>query len=308
MTDDARWPRSVSVCEVGPRDGLQMERTLLSVDQKVELIERSVDAGARTIEIGSFVNPRAVPAMADTDAVARRMTRRDGVEYRALVMNRKGVERALDCGITKVKLTASASRTHTLKNMNRTPEQVVLDFADCAAFALGRGMAVSGAVSTAFGCPFEGAVPLSRVESLVDLFLSIGMSEISMSDTSGLAAPRQVLDTMSHLRARHPGVRWTLHLHNTRGLAAANTVAGLLAGVTAFDASFGGLGGCPFAPGASGNIATEDLLYQLARDGIDTGYDLPAVLAIAEDACRWLGRAPDSKQAALHGRRATPGC
>lgn len=299
LTDDVAWPRAVSVCEVGPRDGLQMERKLLSVEQKVELIERSVAAGARTIEIGSFVNPRAVPALADTDAVARRMKRRDGVEYRALVMNLKGVERALDCGIAKVKLTASASRTHTLKNMNRTPEQVVLDFADCAAFALARGMAVSGAISTAFGCPFEGDVPLGRVESLVGLFLQIGVTEISMSDTSGLAAPRQVLGIMSHLRAAHPGVRWTLHLHDTRGLAAANTVAGLLAGVTAFDASFGGLGGCPFAPGASGNIATEDLLYQLARDGIETGYDLAAVMGIAADACRWLDREPDSRQLAL---------
>jgi hydroxymethylglutaryl-CoA lyase len=273
-----------------------MEKTLLSVDQKVEIIHRLVDAGVTILEVGSFVHPKAVPQMADTDEVVRRLHPREGVEYRALVMNLKGVQRALDCGLKKVKLTASASRTHSMKNMNRTPEQVVRDFAECASFAFSQGMIVSGAISTAFGCPFEGVVPLSQAESLVQCFVDIGITEISMSDTSGLGTPRQVFEYMTKLRSLFPQVRWNLHLHNTRGLAPANIVAGMQAGVDVFDASFGGLGGCPFAPGASGNVATEDLLYMFEQDGVVTGLNRMNIMSIAADVCRWLGREPDSFQ------------
>lgn len=296
MSVAMNWPAKVTICEVGPRDGLQMEKTVLSTEQKVELIERMVEAGAKVLEIGSFVHPKAVPQMADTDEVVKRLKKYDGVEYRGLTMNLRGVQRALDCGLNKVKLTASASRTHSMKNMNRTPEEVVRDFAECASFALSKGMEVSGAISTAFGCPFEGVVPLSQAQSLVQCFQEIGVTEVSMSDTSGLATPRQVFDYMTQLRAKFPAMRWTLHLHNTRGLAAANIVAGMQAGVTAFDASFGGLGGCPFAPGASGNVATEDLIYMFEQDKIATGYDMAKVMAVAVDACNWLGREPDSCQ------------
>lgn len=296
MSAAMNWPAKVTICEVGPRDGLQMEKTVLSTGQKVELIERMVDAGAKVLEIGSFVHPKAVPQMADTDEVVKRLKKHDGVEYRGLTMNLRGVQRALDCGLSKVKLTASASRTHSMKNMNRTPEEVVRDFAECASFALSKNMEVSGAISTAFGCPFEGVVPLSQAQSLVQCFQEIGVTEVSMSDTSGLATPRQVFDYMTQLRAKFPAMRWTLHLHNTRGLAAANIVAGMQAGVTAFDASFGGLGGCPFAPGASGNVATEDLIYMFEQDKIATGYDMAKVMAVAADACNWLGREPDSCQ------------
>ncbi len=296
MTATMSWPKSVTICEVGPRDGLQMEKTILSTDQKVELIERMVDAGAKVLEIGSFVHPKAVPQMADTDEVVKRLKKHDGVEYRGLTMNLRGVQRALDCGLSKVKLTASASRTHSMKNLNRTPEEVVKDFAECASFALSKGMEVSGAISTAFGCPFEGTVPLSQAESLVRCFADIGVTEVSMSDTSGLATPKQVFEYMTQLRAKFPAMRWTLHLHNTRGLSAANIVAGMQAGVTMFDASFGGLGGCPFAPGASGNVATEDLIYMFDQDKIATGLDMAKVMAVAATACGWLGREADSCQ------------
>jgi hydroxymethylglutaryl-CoA lyase len=234
--------------------------------------------------------------MADTDELVKRLKRHAGVEYRALTMNLRGVQRALDSGLTKIKLTASASRTHTLKNMNSTPEEVVRKFAECAQFARDNKMEVSGAISTAFGCPFEGTVPIAQAESLVDCFLDLGATEISMSDTSGLATPRQVFEYMTHLTARYPVVRWTLHLHNTRGLAPANIVAGMQAGVTMFDASFGGLGGCPFAPGASGNMATEDLIYMFEKDGIKTGLDMDKVMAVAATACAWLEREADSCQ------------
>lgn len=187
MSMSMTWPKAVTICEVGPRDGLQMEKSLLSVEQKVELIERLVDAGVKVMEVGSFVHPKAVPQMADTDEVVKRLKKRPGVEYRCLTMNLKGVQRALDCGLTKIKLTSSASRTHSLKNMNRTPEEVVRDFAECAAFALAQGAEVSGAISTAFGCPFEGKIPLSQAESMITCYREIGVTEVAMSDTSGLA-------------------------------------------------------------------------------------------------------------------------
>ena len=296
MNAGMAWPGAVTICEVGPRDGLQMEKTLLSVERKAEIIERLVDAGVRVLEVGSFVHPKAVPQMADTDEVVRRLKHHKGVEYRALVMNLKGVQRALDCGLGKVKLAASASRTHTLKNMNSTPEQVVKDFAECAAFALSQKVQVSGAISTAFGCPFEGVVPLSQVESLARCFVDIGVTEISISDTSGLGTPKQVFVYMTALCARFPQVRWNLHLHNTRGLAAANIIAGMQAGVGVVDASFGGLGGCPFAPGASGNVATEDLIYMFDQDGVHTGLDREKIMDLAVEVCGWLGRDPDSCQ------------
>ena len=268
------WPAKVIVCEVGPRDGLQNEKRLLSVEQKVDLIEKSVQAGAKIVEIGSFVHPKAVPQMADTDEVARRMRREPGVEYRALVMNQKGLERAAAAGIMKAKITASASPAHSLSNLNRTPEEVVSSFAEYAEFAAANQIELSGAISTAFGCPFDGKpVPLQQVLSVAAFFRKIGIKELSLSDTTGMANPKQVYDYVTAARLRLPDVTWVLHFHDTRGMGLSNVVAGLLAGVDRFDACFAGLGGCPFAPGASGNIATEDLVHMLEEMGISTGYD-----------------------------------
>ena len=189
------WPAKVSVCEVGPRDGLQNEKKLLSIEQKVDLIEKSVQAGAKIVEIGSFVHPKAVPQMADTDEVARRIRREPGVEYRALVMNQKGLERAAAAGIMKAKITASASPAHSLSNLNRTPEEVVSSFAEYAEFAAANQIELSGAISTAFGCPFDGKpVPLQQVLSVAACFRKIGIKELSLSDTTGMANPKQVYD------------------------------------------------------------------------------------------------------------------
>jgi hydroxymethylglutaryl-CoA lyase len=299
-------PSKVSVCEVGPRDGLQNEKALLTTDQKIELIEAIVEAGARCVEIGSFVHPKAVPSMADTDEVARRLKKQDGpagvkVEYRALALNLKGVERAHAAGITKVKVTVSASPTHSKQNSNATPEEVIKSFEQCAAFCRDRGMELSGAISTGFGYYAEGVIPLEQVEKVVRSYLALGVTELSMSDTTGMANPRQVCAYMTALRARYPDVLWTLHTHNTRGMALANILAALAAGVTHFDASFAGLGGCPFAPGASGNVATEDVLNMLHSMGIETGYDLEKTLAVARRAEELVGRPGDSSMLRLRG-------
>ena len=276
-------PKTVTICEVGPRDGLQNEKNAFSVEQKIELIERTVDAGAKIVEIGSFVHPKAIPQMADTDEVCKGLRRVDGVEYRALVMNQKGLERAEAAGIRKAKLTASASRAHSLSNMKRTPEEVVQGFSECAEYAAAHGMELSGAISTSFGCPFDGkAVPLEQVFSVVDCFRKIGVTELSLSDTTGMANPQQVFDYATAAKIRFPEVTWVLHFHNTRGMGLPNVLAGMLAGVERYDACFAGLGGCPFAPGASGNIATEDAVHMLEEMGIETGYDLGKVIALGK--------------------------
>jgi hydroxymethylglutaryl-CoA lyase len=272
--------RKIAVCEVGPRDGLQIEKTALTVEQKADLIERSAAAGAMFIEIGSLVHPKAVPQMADTDEVARRIRRVDGVEYRVLVMNVKGIERAVAAGLTKAKLTVSASRSHSLSNLKRTPEEVVQSFGECAEFAARHGVQLSGAISTSFGCPLEGNVPLEQVLKVVGCFREIGVSELSLSDTTGMANPQQVYAYCTQVRTTFPDVTWWLHFHNTRGMGLANVLAGMLAGVERFDAAFAGLGGCPYAPGATGNIATEDLVNMCQEMGIDTGIDLDQVIAL----------------------------
>jgi len=291
-----KWtlPPRIEVCEVGPRDGLQNEVTLLTVAQKVELIDRVVEHGARRVEIGSFVNPRAVPAMADTDAVARQIRRPLGVEYRVLVANLKGLERSLAVEIRNAKLTASASVAHSLRNLGRTPPEVMGDFATCAAFARAEGMQVTGAISTAFGCPYEGEVPLAAVRGLVEQFLSMGVQEISLSDTIGTAHPGMVYAYCMALKDEYPSVLWTLHFHNTRGLALANVLAGLQAGVTRYDAAFAGLGGCPFAPGATGNLATEDLINMAHSMGVASGYDLEGMLRLGLRVQELVGHTTDS--------------
>ena len=294
MNGTPKWPAQITVCEVGPRDGLQNEKIVLPLEQKVELIDRISAAGARIIEVGSFVNPKAVPQMADTDEVARRIKRLDGVEYRVLIFNLRGLERAEAAGLTKAKLTVSVSRTHSLRNVGKTPEEAVAGFADCAEFAAAKGITLSGAIPTAFGCPFEGKIPLEQVLALTSRFLEIGVRELSLSDTTGMANPQQVYEYCRTVRERYPDVTWNLHFHNTRGMALANVVAGMLAGIERYDAGFAGLGGCPFVPDATGNMATEDLLHMLQEMGIDTGYNLDEVIAIARYARQLVGHETNS--------------
>jgi hydroxymethylglutaryl-CoA lyase len=289
------WPEKIIFCEVGPRDGLQNEKTMLTVEQKVALIDGAAEAGVPIIEVGSFVSPKAVPQMADTDEVAKRIKRLPGVEYRCLVANKRGVERALAAGINKVKLTLSASESHAKANMNKTIEELLAGFKDCVAFAHENHMDVSGAISTSFGCPFEGKIYPDRIEKIANNFVNeLGITELSMSDTTGMANPRQVYETASAMIEKFPQVKWFLHLHNTRGMALANIVAGMQAGVIRFDASLAGLGGCPFAPGASGNIASEDVIHMMHEMDIKTGVDLDKMIALAKQLQEWVGHCTDS--------------
>ena len=283
------WPSRVTLCEVGLRDGLQNEAALLTVEQKLQLLDAVIDSGVKVVEIGAFVHPKAVPQMADTDVLCRAMKKVEGVEYRALVPNLRGAQRAFDAGLTKAKLTVSASEAHCLANFNSTPVKMVEGFADCAEFAARNGMTLSGAISTSFGCPFQGKVPVEQVENVVRSFAKLGIDELSLSDTTGMANPRQVYELGMHMRQTFPQVRWVMHFHNTRDMALANIVAGLQAGVRLFDGAFAGLGGCPYAPGASGNVATEDVIHMLHEMGVDTGVDLLKAMATARLAAGFVG-------------------
>ncbi|MDR1241809.1 MAG: hydroxymethylglutaryl-CoA lyase [Deltaproteobacteria bacterium] len=287
-------PNKAVICEVGPRDGLQNEKKLILTEQKVNLVKGCIDAGIKIIEIGSFVNPRATPQMADTAEVLRGVGKVSGVEFRALVPNVRGAERAIEAGIGKIKLTASASESHNRNNFNKTPLESVRGFADCVKLAKDAGIPLSAAIGTAFGCPFEGVVSLGQVEYMARSFIDLGITEISMSDTTGMAHPLQVYTQCAAMRKAFPQVKWVLHFHNTRNMALANIFAGLMAGVTWFDGSFAGLGGCPFAPGASGNVATEDILNMFAGMGVETGVDIDKMIAVARLAREYVGHETES--------------
>lgn len=286
--------KKVRLCEVGTRDGLQNEKAILSVEDKVELIDMMSDAGFPVIEVGSFMKPTAVPQMANTDEVFKRIKRKDGVEYRALIANVKGVERARDCGCTKVKLNVSASVAHNLANLNRTPSQSVERFAESVEKANEYGIAISGSISMPFGSPWDRGIPVQDVKDIVDAYLKVGVTEISLSDASGMANPVQVYDVCTEMRRCYPQVSWWLHFHNTRGQGMANILAGMQAGFTQYDSSFGGVGGCPFVPGAAGNVTTEDVLNMFEQMGVETGIDLDKAMEISRKVVGLLGHGTDS--------------
>lgn len=288
------WPDTVSICEVGLRDGLQNERKVLSISEKLELLDMVAASGIKIIEIGSFVHPKAVVQMADTEEVARRMTRVPGVEYRALVPNLKGLERAAAAGITKVKLTVSVSESHCLNNFNQTPLEMMAGFIPCVEYAANHGITLSGALSSAWGCAFEGKIPVQQIEKIVREYIRLGITELSLSDATGMANPRQVYEIGSYMVTTFPDVKWILHFHNTRDMALSNIIAGLQAGITTFDGAFAGLGGCPYIPGASGNIATEDIIHMLHEMGILTRVDLLKAIATARKAQQMTGSAGES--------------
>lgn len=287
-------PSSITLCEVGLRDGLQNEKTLLSTEDKLELLRGFIDAGFTVIELGSFMHPKAVPQMADTDELYSRIGDVPGLELRALIPNLRGVQRAAACGCKKVKLNVSASRQHNLKNLNMLPEESVAGFASCVEAAKENGIAISGSISMPFASPWEGRVPLSDVDAIIKAYLEVGITEISLSDTSGMAVPNQVYNMCVHVREAYPQVSWWLHFHNTRGLAMANILASMEAGMTQFDSSFGGLGGCPFVPGAAGNISTEDVIHMCDESGIATGIDLVKVMSLSHRLQQLLGHDTDS--------------
>ncbi len=290
-----KLPKYVTICEVGPRDGFQPEKVIISTEGKIDVINLVTDSGISVIEIGSFVHPKAVPQMADTDEVAKKITKHSGTQYRALVSNLKGVERAIACGIDRIKLTHSASDSHNLSNFNQPIAQSVEGFKICLELARKHHLIVSGAISVAFGCPFEGKIPVEKLKIYVKQFQEYGIDELSLSDTTGMGNPRQVYDMMADMVQSFPDIKWLLHMHDTRGMALPNILAAMQAGVTRFDASFSGLGGCPYAPGASGNVATEDLVHMLHEMGVETGINLDLAIESAKLAKKLVGHETDSR-------------
>jgi hydroxymethylglutaryl-CoA lyase len=272
----------VTIVEVSPRDGLQNEPVVLATEAKVELIGRLVAAGARRVEAVSFAHPRLVPAMADAEAVMERVPRTDGVAYAGLVLNRRGLDRALATGVDEVNVVVGVSDTFSRRNQNASTEQSMQAAADVLGRARERGLFCTLTLATSFGCPFEGEVDPARVVGLAARGAAAGAQELCLADTIGVGVPSQVRDLAARARdavGATPPLRF--HFHNTRNTGFANAVAAVEAGATVLDASAGGIGGCPFAPEATGNIATDDLVYLLERMGLHTGYDLEALLPTA---------------------------
>jgi hydroxymethylglutaryl-CoA lyase len=282
-------PEKVSIREVGPRDGLQNEDPVATVD-KVRLLDALSGTGLRRIEAVSFVHPKAIPQMADADQVWAAAAKNPDVRYSALVPNLRGARRALDNGFTEIEVVVSASDTHNRRNINRSTDESLDDLAELIAALHDGGATAEVIVATSFGCPYEGDVDPARVARIVDRVVADGADRIAFGDTTGMATPRRVIDVVDRVRGAHPDVPLLLHFHNTRGAALANILTALQLGVTEFDASVGGLGGCPYAPGASGNVATEEVVHMLHDMGVDTGVDLPALIAVARDAERIVGR------------------
>jgi len=286
-------PESVSVREVGPRDGLQNEPPV-PTEAKVALVDALSRTGLRRIEAVSFVHPKAVPQMADADEVWAGISRAPGVTYSALAANLRGAERAVAAGVDQLEVVVSASDTHNRHNLNRSTEESLDDIAAIGDLTHAAGGTLEVIVATSFGCPYEGDVPVARVLGVVDRALADGADRVAFGDTTGMATPTRVTAVFDAVRERHPDVPVLLHFHDTRGTALANVLAALQLGVTEFDASVGGLGGCPYAPGATGNLATEELVHMVEDMGIDTGVDLEALLEVARLAELTVGRPLES--------------
>jgi hydroxymethylglutaryl-CoA lyase len=271
-------PSKVTVVEVGPRDGLQNEAATISSADKIAFVDRLTQAGFSVIEVSGFVSPKWVPQLADAADVFAGITRQPGVRYTALVPNLAGLERAQAAGVTEVAIFAAASETFSRRNINQSIAESLSTYSAVCARAAAAGIRVRGYVSTAFGCPYEGEVPPSRVAEVSGALLDMGVFEVAVSDTIGIAHPGQVPVVLEAVAARVPLAQIALHFHDTRGTALANVLAALQHGVATYDASCGGLGGCPYAPGATGNLATEDLIYMLDGLGIVTGVVLAALV------------------------------
>jgi hydroxymethylglutaryl-CoA lyase len=269
-----RFPDSVRLVEVAPRDGLQNEPAEVSTSDKIRFVDLLSDAGMPSIEVSAFVSPRWVPRMADAGEVFAGIRRRGGTRYTALVPNLLGLERARAAGVTEIAVFAASSETFSRKNINQTIDESLAAYREVGAAARDAGLRLRGYLSTSFGCPYEGPVPPSRVAELAGRLIELGAFEVAVSDTIGVATPGQVIEVVEEVARHAPLSQIALHFHDTRGTALANVLMALQLGVTTFDASAGGLGGCPYAPGASGNLATEDLVYVLDSLGIETGVSL----------------------------------
>ena len=283
-------PERVTICEVGTRDGFQIEPEFIPTDQKVEVVNRLSEAGVPRIEVTSFVSPKAIPQLRDAEAVMAAIRRRPGTRYAALVPNDKGASRAVDAGVDAIHTVVSASESHNLANVNMTIAESIEKLRAVGQIATRAGVPLQCGISTSFGCPFEGDVPVDHLEGVVARLVDLGARGIGLADTTGMANPRQVAGVLERLLPRFPGIEWTLHTHDTRAMAIPNILAAMQLGVTHFDASIGGLGGCPFAPGASGNVCSEDLVHCLHAMGVSTGIDLEQLVDVSRQVERIVGR------------------
>jgi len=286
MSEHKVWAgekRRIHLQEVGTRDGLQAEAAFVSTEDKIALVDALSHAGLSKIEVSAFVSAQAIPALRDAEIVLREIERVPGVTYSALVPNVRGAERAIDANVDEMHLVMSASETHNLTNLRMTREQSFAALADVVAIARRHGKSVDVGLSCCFGCPMEGDVAPDAVFALVERFVSeLGVDGVALCDTTGMAHPRQVEAMTRAFRARWPDTELTLHFHNTRGMGLANVIAAIDAGADRFDASVGGIGGCPYAPGASGNVCTEEVVHALELMGYDTGVDLERLIAAAK--------------------------
>jgi hydroxymethylglutaryl-CoA lyase len=300
------WPSRVRVVEVGPRDGLQNESANIPTAEKIAFIDNLSEAGFPVVEVSAFVSPRWVPQMADAAEVYAGIAKRPGTRYPALVPNLAGLERAHAAGVTEVAVFAASSESFSRRNINQSIAESLDTYRAVCERAQALGIRVRGYLSTAFGCPFEGAVPPQRVATVAEALIDMGAFEVAISDTIGIAHPGQVPVVVGAVSHRVPLDRIALHFHDTRGTALANVLMALDLGVATFDASAGGLGGCPYAPGATGNLASEDLLYMLDGLGIETGVNLERVVEASARMAEHVGHAPASRYfRAVRGARAS---
>jgi len=280
------------------RDGLQIEKRLFSVEEKAAIVGALAAAGLRRIQVGSFVHPKRVPQMANTDELFAVLKPIEGVTYSALILNSQGLDRALAAGVKHLSISVSASETHSRKNANKSVTEALADITPTIERALAAGVAVRAGIQSALGCGYEGKIAVSKVIDIAQIYSRIGAHEINIADSAGLANPKQVYETVLAVRdAIRPDAKISLHLHDTRGLGLANMFAGLQAGMTIYDAATAGLGGCPFIPGASGNISTEDAVYALDEMGVETGIDWVKLLPVAAEFEEKLGRRLPSRMA-----------
>lgn len=284
----AQRPR-IFMQEVAPRDGFQAESVFIPTEDKVAIVDALSATGLAKVEVTSFVSPKAIPALADATAVMAAIRRVPGVEYTALVPNVKGAARAIECRLDEMNLVMSVSETHNLANLRMLPAQSFRQLSDVVRLAREAGCAVNVSLSCAFGCPMEGDVPATTTLAWAGRFIDLGVRGITLCDTTGMAYPTQVRELHDAFTRRWPGVQLTLHFHNTRGMGCANIFAAVQAGARRFDASLGGLGGCPYAPGATGNVCTEDAVHMLELCGYDTGVSLDALVACSRELPRLVG-------------------
>ena len=295
-----KLPSEVTIYEVGPRDGLQNEARNVPTSDKIRFIDALVASGIRAIEITSFVSPKWIPQLADSAEVARGVARPPGVRMSALVPNRRGLDTALASGMKEIAVFMSASETHNKKNVNKTIAETLAAFEEVVPVATQAGLSVRAYLSTCFGCPYEGEVDPERVVALSGQLRDLGVYQISISDTIGVANPAQVEDVLGRVLAKHPVGSIAVHFHDTQGTALANCVAALQLGITTIDSAAGGLGGCPYAPGASGNLATEDLVAMLHAMGVATGIDLDRLIEASRTASAFVGHELPSKYLKAH--------